>query len=319
MEEINKLELHYFLDNDSHSIDAFVRNKCEAEILLITKELFIELGGDVSILSEIPTEGGFRELWKFIKKNQAQLNVIGVIVIPIVIAFMTKAPANERKDALDTYNSYVDSVENSIKLRELLKKIEAERTEGKDTALLVEECVNYFNHQIKLVKHRSNFYHHLEGYHDVSKISTTTYLDDKVVGKENEVERKDFHKFILTTNELKPQTISNAIIEVISPVLKNETYKWRGVYEGGPISFNMRDTLYKNSIIKGQTIFKSGLYIECIMEIKKRVNDIGIVENYDYSVATVLGIVTDGKTIETEQGKRYKRNQKDLGNQGKLF
>lgn len=28
-----KLELHYYLNNGSHSMDALVRNKCEAEIL----------------------------------------------------------------------------------------------------------------------------------------------------------------------------------------------------------------------------------------------------------------------------------------------
>lgn len=317
MEEF-KLELHYFLDDGSHSIDSFIRNKCEAEILLIAKDLIIEMGGDVSIFTEIPTEGGFIELWKLVKKPQSQLAIF-LVAVQVAVSFMTKTPTNERKEGLDTYNSYVDSVENSIKLRELLKKIEAENFIVKDTADLIEECVNHFNHEIKLVKRRSNFYHHLQGYHDVSKISTTTYLDDKVSGKESVVERKDFHKFILTTNELKPLPVPNAIIEVISPVLKNETYKWRGVYEGAPISFNMKDTSYKNSIIKGQTIFRSGLYIECVMDIKRRVNDTGIVENYDYSVTTVLGEVTDGKTILNEQGKRYLRNKKDNDNQGKLF
>ncbi len=36
---MEKLELHYYLENDFHSMDAFVKNKAEAELLKVFKEI----------------------------------------------------------------------------------------------------------------------------------------------------------------------------------------------------------------------------------------------------------------------------------------
>lgn len=37
MEIVNKLEIHYYLANDEHSMNTLVHNKCEAELLAIFK------------------------------------------------------------------------------------------------------------------------------------------------------------------------------------------------------------------------------------------------------------------------------------------
>ena len=34
-----KLELHYFFEDESHFMNAFIRNKCEADLLAIAKEV----------------------------------------------------------------------------------------------------------------------------------------------------------------------------------------------------------------------------------------------------------------------------------------
>ena len=43
-EMADKLELHYYLNNESHVMDALVRNKCEAELLAIIFDVSDLLG-----------------------------------------------------------------------------------------------------------------------------------------------------------------------------------------------------------------------------------------------------------------------------------
>lgn len=55
-----KLQLHYYLDGGSHSMDALVRNKCEAEILALIQEASNEFGFQLAIESEAFQEGGLK-------------------------------------------------------------------------------------------------------------------------------------------------------------------------------------------------------------------------------------------------------------------
>ena len=82
--EANKLELHYFLTDDTHLIDAFVRHKCETEILNIAKDLISAFGGDIDVLSEVPKEGGFVDFWKFVKKHKVEIGLTIPVIVLIV-------------------------------------------------------------------------------------------------------------------------------------------------------------------------------------------------------------------------------------------
>ena len=66
MEALNteKLELHYFFNDDSHSIDAVVRHKCETEILALIGEISQYLKVDLEIEVEPYGEGGFIDRYK---------------------------------------------------------------------------------------------------------------------------------------------------------------------------------------------------------------------------------------------------------------
>lgn len=56
----SKLELHYFLQDNAHKMDAIVRNKCEHELLEIVKEITQSLGVELTIESEAFIEGGLK-------------------------------------------------------------------------------------------------------------------------------------------------------------------------------------------------------------------------------------------------------------------
>lgn len=57
---IARLELHYFLRDDVHSMNAFVRNKCEAEVLAAFAQIAQQLGVTVELESTAFREGGLR-------------------------------------------------------------------------------------------------------------------------------------------------------------------------------------------------------------------------------------------------------------------
>jgi hypothetical protein len=73
------IELHYWLNDETHSIDAFIQNKCEAEFLGILKEVISVFDAEVIIETEPLGDGGLIRWFKIISKKGKQEIKIGVI------------------------------------------------------------------------------------------------------------------------------------------------------------------------------------------------------------------------------------------------
>ncbi|TOE89607.1 hypothetical protein CGJ33_23485, partial [Vibrio parahaemolyticus] len=71
-----KLQMHYYLENGSHSMDAIARNKCESEVLAIVQEIAKVLNTQIVIEAEVWKEGGLRDIWAFTNANAAVISVI---------------------------------------------------------------------------------------------------------------------------------------------------------------------------------------------------------------------------------------------------
>jgi hypothetical protein len=311
MDGSTKFELHYYLADGTHAIDALVRNRCENEALLIAKEILIELGVDIQILNTLPTEGGFREWWTALGQHSKQLTVVGIFLFGTLTAIFNRIPVIHPSQEKN-YDL------NNRKLELEIKLLEEKVNTGEitlDTA--IKTLTDHIDTSLKVTKHKSNFYDILTKYENVSSISATTYVDDKKVTS-TEVDRTKFKDFVLKSNELPTELVDEAVLEIIAPVLKGKGYKWRGIYKNEPIPFTMKDSIFIDSIIKGDTTFHSDYFIECELEIKRKINEVGVPVNYDYTVNTVLGKITGGQVVETEQGKKLKRIKKDIGNQGKF-
>ena len=84
METANKLELHYYFNDNSHTMDALIRNKCEAELLALINEVKNSLGFDFSLDAEALREGGLINKWKALGENQAQIQIILTIILIII-------------------------------------------------------------------------------------------------------------------------------------------------------------------------------------------------------------------------------------------
>jgi hypothetical protein len=291
----SKIELHYFFSDESHTMDAVIRNKCEHEFLEIVKHVSILFNVEFEIESEAYTEGGLREWWSLtIKKNPTLAAIIIGVLINVLSNYIT-----------------TDRELNELQKQELRLSIEKlkqdlEENKEKTPTIHIENATFIINNDIKVQKHKSNFYKNLEGYRKVTKIETTALSEgNEPIDEPIPVERPDFGKFILTSDEMPSELDDLAVIEIVSPVLTNTNYKWKGIYKGEPIDFSMKDKEFKDSVISDKETFKNGTYIECVLEISRKVSDFGEVKNSGYSVLTVIKKDDGISQVITKQGKRY--------------
>lgn len=96
MDRLQKIEIHYYLPDGIHSIDAMMRNKCESDFLAIFSETVDILGLDIQIEAEALAEGGVRELWTAIGNNNNQITLM-ISIIALVFAIFPDSD-NELSD-----------------------------------------------------------------------------------------------------------------------------------------------------------------------------------------------------------------------------
>jgi uncharacterized membrane-anchored protein YhcB (DUF1043 family) len=291
----SKIELHYFFSDESHTMDAVIRNKCEHEFLEIVKHVSTLFNVEFELESEAYAEGGLREWWSLtIKKNPTLAAIIIGVLINVLSNYIT-----------------TDRELNDLQKQELrlsIEKLKQDLEENKEEPpyIHIENATFIINNDIKVQKHKSNFYKNLAGYHKVTKIETTALTkENKPTHEPVPVERPDFGKYILSSDEMPSEFDDVAVIEIVSPVLTNTNYKWKGIYKGESIDFSMKDKEFKESVISDKETFKNGTYIECVLEISRKVSDFGEVKNSGYSVLTVIKKDDGISQVITKQGKRY--------------
>jgi hypothetical protein len=312
-----RLELHYFFsENDlTHSMDAVVRNKYE--FLQIINTIAIELNIKLITETEASEVGGLKEFYSFISSPEGKILTEALsIILPILMA--RTPPAKSKLDKLEQQLNIEEKIYNREK-----NKIKLELLKNTQSRNFSEELCDYLTtNDSKILKHKSNFFKTLHKYPKVKRLSLVN-LDEnnQPIDDPKFIERCDFEKFILENDILEPVLDENAIIQIISPVLKKGKYKWRGIYDklSQPIEFFMKDKVFEHDILKDKISFKNGTFIECVLEISKKIDETGCVVSSSYSVLTVIRHNDDGVSIETPQGKRFRQIKKSLGSQMKLF
>lgn len=213
----NTIELHYWFNDNSHTMNAIVFNKCEYEFLGIAKEISQKLKVDIEIETEPLGEGGLRSWFKF-KSNDKNALKVGVALYLITNVLGT--PLTTTLDELTRMS--IQSVFESEEIKQLkeqkkvaelkydIAKIEAE------TARLsrsIDENV--------VKKKRSNYYEAISGCNKVDKVTVSiTDASKSNMYFQKEISKVDFPNYIMTSDEIEPDNDENAIIEIVSPVLK---------------------------------------------------------------------------------------------------
>jgi len=306
LEPTNQIELHYYFSDDTHSLNAFTRNKCEAEFLHIVKEIFETLELEIDIESVAFQEGGLKELWNLLGEHGIQISII-ISIISLVIAidpFSDDELINLQKEDLQ-----LSIEEHKLKIKRL-KNDEPQNNQNID----IDKVVSYFNSNHKVLRHRSDFYKSLITSSKITKIETSRMYNGQVIGSTQTIEKHEFSKYFISDSDLPIETVEDANIEIIAALLKPDgNSQWKGIYKGKTISFYMKDKAFTKSVDSGEVIFKTGFTIICVLEIKSALNELGELKVKNHTVSTVLSTFEDDKKVETEQGKRYlAQKKKDL-------
>lgn len=313
MEYPSKFELHYYLADKSHSMNAMVRNKCEGEFLAVATEVAEILGIHIELDCEALQEGGIREVWKALGENNAQ-----IALIISTLALIWSIVPNTDQELIDLQK---EDLRLSIEQRKLaLGKIKNDVESNQVTLNTIEVAVKAVSGSYKLATRKSNFYKILSTYEKVTQVGFNELSSQGCpLNNERIIVRDEFQKFIITSQELKPIRNSSAYIEIVAPVLTDGKSKWKGIYDGNAINFSMDDDEFRRSVFSKQLSFKNGDGIVCVLLIYKKVDELGEIITSGYSVEVVLENIHSGVSSSTVQGKKYLHAKKMIDGQGDLF
>lgn len=306
MEEVTKiLKLHFYRSDELHVIDAFTRNECERELLNVIRIVCSDLEIDATILSEIPENGGFIEIWKFLGKHSGQLS----LVIAILALIYSRVPVENKKlTELQIENLELDNEIKKEQLKELRGKSSLKEV-SKDTIVKIAE---HFENDFKVNWHKSNFYKKLISEIEITSVSFTGLdSNNNTTIPEKIVERNQFSSFVINTAEFPPIIDEEATIDIISPVLKSGNFHWKGYYNNQIISFQMKDQDFKDSVLNLEVDFNTATAIKCVLQQNRRIDDTGKIYITLSKVITVLEVSASNRTYETNQGKKYKKQRKE--------
>lgn len=310
-ENVNRVEIHYYFSDESHSMNALIRNKCESYLLGILKEISSVINGRLLIETEAFAEGGLREKYVLKGKNEflrAFAASVFHFVLPVEVN-IEKVVSEENKQ---------ETKQRIEKLRNDLKEYQRDN----DYKIDMENAAILFSSNLKIIKLKSNFFRQINNSEKVTKVSVRLVdTEGNYTSKANTINRKRFNTYMLVADTLKPERDEAALIEIISPVLKTGSYKWRGIYvqSGKTINFAMKDNDFKNDVISQSIPFKNGTRIECILESTRKMNEFGETVVTGYSVITVNKKVDDQVVVETTQGKTARKKKEVQMQQLDLF
>ncbi|MBL7815472.1 MAG: hypothetical protein JNL70_10690 [Saprospiraceae bacterium] len=285
-------------------MDAIIRNDCEKELLLIYKEVIEMLDINIKIESEAFSEGGLKEIWKFIGDSSQQLTLL---VAVLAIVYSRIPVENKELVQLQIENLKID---NELKKNEL-KKIKNEvLSQEVITNDLIEKVIEKLDSDYKIIWHKSNFYKRLNLYPKVVKFSTQEIDENNIpINEPKAVKRDNFSSFILRSDRISPLIDENALIDIISPVLKKGKFSWRGFYNGEVLSFEMKDATFKEAVLNKRIEFSNGTIIKCVLCRNRKIDDIGLIQATNNEVLTVFEVVSSDTIFETPQGKKYYRDK----------
>src|SRR5690606_8486343 len=287
------LQLHYFLRDELHSVDAFINNKAEYELLRIFKEVIniLELEGELEFETIAIGEGGIKAFYKILskKKNKRKLKNALMYLAGILSVIISDVVS----DQINTDHEYEKLKKQEIQLRieQLKRDLENDEATEDEKTVIIQNLSIYIAETNKVKLFKSNFYSTLLKEEKIEQVSTQRLNESlEPITKENIVPRKDFNKFILHSVDIDPNYKENEVIEIVAPVLKKGNMKWKGIYNDRPISFYMRDGEFLASVINKEISFSNGTSIIADIEFEQKMNDDGDIEIGTISIFNVTDV-----------------------------
>jgi hypothetical protein len=327
-EKFLRLQMHYFFDDqDKHSMNAVIRNESERELLLMFKEVISSMNLDIEIETEALEEGGLKDFYKFVTKKTKIAHV--TLLLSVLAIISSRFPPSPKLHPLQIENlelmneklveereerqqKKIESLKVQLKPDTLMQIRALETSDGKEALRqLVDTIVSELDSDNKIIWHKSNYYKRLNFYQKIERISTVI-LDEnnRQLEDERTVVKSDFSKFILRSDELPLYIDEEALIELISPVLRKGNYKWKGIYNGEAIPFYMKDDMFKKSVLNKEIEFANGSAIKCVLHQTRRIDESGMIKVIQSNVITVLEIIQNQESTATPQGIEYTKRRR---------
>lgn len=267
IKEADRLQFHYYFNDASHSIDSVIRNEAEKEILSIFEETSETLGLKLKLESSPAKEGGFIDIWNFIGENSGQITLLVSVAAIIISRFPTK---NKELTPLQIENLKLDNELKRKKLEQL--NLDFIQNSEQVNEKVIIDAVKLALKNYKISWHKSNLYKQIDSYNKVVNIDVLRKNGDSTVGKPRVVNKKDFKKFILKSDELPDVEVKDAKIDVISPALKSGKFRWKGFYKKQIINFLMNDFNFKNKVWQGGIQFSNNFSITANMTQERKID-----------------------------------------------
>lgn len=312
---MNILELHYYLDSNSHSMNAIVKNKSEAELIKLFSEVLDILNIEIDLEFEAIKEGGIKQIIKFLKKkkNRKKLGKIALYLSAILSQILVIIISEHLKN--DKELEKLNKEEKRLNIQKLKKELEKDSLDKEERSIIINNLIIEVSDTHKIQVFKSRFYKSILKEKKVYQLSVTE-LDESYfpISPERILSRENFEKQILSTEDLNPTTIENANIEIVSPVLKQGNIKWKGIYNGKNISFTLLDSDFKNEVQNKKYSFSNGTSIKCLLEIVNTIDENGEEIIKDAKVYDVLEVFDGQHSHTTKKAKHLK----EMKNQTKL-
>lgn len=300
MEQIkNYVELHYYLEQHGHAMDAKNLNQSEAEVLKIIDNVSKQLNLKLQTNSLPKKEGGLESFFEFITKSENAQMVLAVGT-PMAIFFgkiISKVLSDVISDKIKTDKESEDLKKENLRLRnEKIKKeiseIGKEKIESPELNQLLNELAINLSEANKVKIAKSNLYRNLKSESKVIKFSTRVVNSDlEPLSKENTVPRKDFDKFIIDEAEIEPNYENDIEIPVVAPILKNSRTYWQGIIKGQQKGFAMKDKKFQRAVVQRKFSFENGSVLVCDLETKLSMDSEGEIKEKSYAAYNISQVI----------------------------
>lgn len=310
MNERNYLELHYYLQEHGHAMDARVLNKAEAEFIKIANEVAELLGLQVTTNSLPKKEGGLETYYEFIVGAPGltlMATAIGSFFGTILKTVIADVIADKIKSDSQTEKLKKENLKLEIELKKRqLESFDTTEKESLDFKSIKNELAILIAETNKVKIAKSNFYRNVSREKKVYQFATRE-VDQNLepVTPESIIPREHFSKFIIEEADIEPDYKNQIELEVVSPVLKKSRAKWRGIYMEKAFNFKMQDKEFQQLVIQKNLSFSSGTILICDLEIKQKLDTDGDIKIKGYEVYDVTQIIySDGEVIDIKHDEK---------------
>lgn len=187
------VEIHYWFNDNSHTMDAQVQNRCERSLLEVLESIKEETGIQLTVETEPFGEGGFRQWLRITATNEnANATITNSILVSFFLVIIMQPIGASLTEIGKKYieTKFEDPEQKALKTEKLRAEI---RNIDADTRLKEQKL----KESAFVRKQKSHFYGALKKYQKVDKISIQIQnINHVALSNEFTVERSDFDTLI---------------------------------------------------------------------------------------------------------------------------